>query len=143
ELAVLADINIEKFASAMFNAGSNLKNKTDKEIFYQDFKKFSVNGVNFGVGQINSMNAEELNEIKSKLNPYMKTALLEQGLDMLYFMLTNIVMESTELLCCGTGAKEQILDAFDLSQDTEMIKLTGVVSRKKQLIPNFVGSLQQ
>ncbi|MEG0109446.1 MAG: DHHA2 domain-containing protein, partial [Lachnospiraceae bacterium] len=119
------------------------KNKTDKEIFYQDFKKFSVNGVNFGVGQINSMNADELNDIKVKINSYMKTALVEQGLDMLFFMLTNIVMESTELLCCGMGAKEQIVDAFDLSQDTENIKLAGVVSRKKQFIPNFVGSLQQ
>jgi len=58
-------------------------------------------------------------------------------------MLTNIIQESTELLCCGNGAREQVLEAFDLSDDIEEIMLKGVVSRKKQLIPAFVISLQQ
>ncbi len=62
---------------------------------------------------------------------------------MVYFMLTNIVEESTELLCYGKQAKERVIEAFDLPEDTENIHLTGVVSRKKQLIPTFVISLQQ
>ena len=62
---------------------------------------------------------------------------------MVFFMLTNIIQESTELLCCGNGAREQVLEAFDLSDDIEDILLKGVVSRKKQLIPAFVISLQQ
>ena len=62
---------------------------------------------------------------------------------MVFFMLTNIIQESTELLCCGNGAREQVLEAFDLSDDIEEIMLKGVVSRKKQLIPAFVISLQQ
>ena len=41
------------------------------------------------------------------------------------------------------GAREQVLEAFDLSDDIEEIMLKGVVSRKKQLIPAFVISLQQ
>lgn len=143
ELAKIAKLNITEFASAMFNAGSNLKNKTAEEICYQDFKRFSANGIEFGVGQINSMNVDELKEIKGKLHPYMKTVLQEQGLDMLFFMLTNIIKESTDLLCYGNGAKEQVIEAFDLPEDTEDVKLLGVVSRKKQLIPNLVGSLQQ
>ena len=53
------------------------------------------------------------------------------------------VDEVTELLCYGKGAKEQVLEAFDLPADTEDILLEGVVSRKKQLIPTFVISLQQ
>ena len=64
-------------------------------------------------------------------------------MDMVFFMLTNIIQESTELLCCGNGAREQVLEAFDLSDDIEEIMLKGVVSRKKQLIPAFVISLQQ
>ena len=47
------------------------------------------------------------------------------------------------MLCCGNGAREQVLEAFDLSDDIEEIMLKGVVSRKKQLIPAFVISLQQ
>ena len=58
-------------------------------------------------------------------------------------MLTNIITESSELLCCGTEAREKILSAYDLPEDTETIMLKGVVSRKKQLVPTLVGALQQ
>ena len=143
ELAELAGVNIEVLAENMFQAGSNLKGKTTEEIFYQDFKRFTVGDVKFGVGQINSMNAEELNELRERLTPYFKEAANTQRLDMVFFMLTNIIEESTELLCYGKGAKEQVIQAFDLPSDTETIQLAGVVSRKKQLIPAFVVSFQQ
>lgn len=143
ELAEIAGIDMEELARNMFQAGSNLKGKTPEEIFFQDFKQFTVGDVKFGVGQINSMSAEELEEIKKNLLPYMSKAAYAQKLDMVFFMLTNIIEESTELLCYGKGAKEQVIQAFDLPGDTEDIYLRGVVSRKKQLIPTFVVSLQQ
>ena len=62
---------------------------------------------------------------------------------MLFIMLTNILEESTELLCCGNGAKKLVLDAFDLPDDTEKIYLKGVVSRKKQMLPTLASALQQ
>lgn len=143
ELAKITEIDLEELAQNMFQAGSNLKGKTDEEICFQDFKQFTVNDVKFGVGQINSMNPEELEEIKEIVTPYLEKAALKQKLDMVFFMLTNIVEESTELLCYGKGAKEQVIEAFDLPSDTDAIHLHGVVSRKKQLIPTFVVSLQQ
>ena len=84
-----------------------------------------------------------MSEIKERILPYLERASLTHRLDMVFFMLTNIVEESTELLCYGKGAKEQVMEAFDLPEDTEDIILSGVVSRKKQLIPTFVISLQQ
>lgn len=143
ELAKVADINMEELAQDMFQAGSNLKGKTAEEICFQDFKYFAVSDVKFGVGQVNSMNAEELQEIKECVLPYLESVANTQRLDMVFFMLTNIVEESTELLCYGKGAKQQVIEAFDLPTDTEEIHLLGVVSRKKQLIPAFVISLQQ
>ena len=143
ELAKIADINMEELAQDMFQAGSNLKGKTAEEICFQDFKYFAVSDVKFGVGQVNSMNVEELQEIKECVLPYLESVANSQRLDMVFFMLTNIVEESTELLCYGKGAKQQVIEAFDLPTDTEEIHLSGVVSRKKQLIPAFVISLQQ
>ena len=143
ELSELAGVNIEVLAENMFQAGSNLKGKTTEEIFYQDFKHFTVGDVKFGVGQINSMNSDELKELKERLQPFFKEAANTHRLDMVFFMLTNIIEESTELLCYGKDAKEQVVQAFDLPVDTEDIRLAGVVSRKKQLIPAFVVSLQQ
>lgn len=143
ELAKIAELDMEELSQNMFQAGSNLKGKTAEEIFARDFKQFTVNDVRFGVGQVNSMNSEELIEIKEIILPYLKEAALGRGLHMVFFMLTNIVDESTELLCYGKGAREQVIEAFDLTADTEDILLQGVVSRKKQLIPTFVVSLQQ
>lgn len=142
-LAQIADLDPEKLAAEMFNAGSNLKGKSAKDICFQDFKQFTVNDTVFGVGQINSLSAEELHEIKEKLLPYLDEARKEYQLDMVYFMLTHILNESTELLCCGTRAKEVVLEAFELPDDMDTIRLKGVVSRKKQLIPALVGVLQQ
>jgi len=143
ELAKIAKIDVQEYAKEMFAAGSNLKSKSPEEIFYQDFKKFTAGDLTFGVGQINSMNQDELESIKEKLVPYMQKAYLDHSVAMIFFMLTNILESSTELLYQGTGAKELILNAFKLDRDKEIIYLKGVVSRKKQLIPGLMISLQQ
>ena len=86
ELAAIAEIDMEELSRNMFQAGSNLKGKTAEEICFQDFKQFTVGDVKFGVGQINSMNADELGEIKGTLLPYMEKAALVQKVDMVFFM---------------------------------------------------------
>ena len=143
KLAETAGVVLEELAAEMFNAGSNLKGKSAKEICFQDFKQFTVGDTVFGVGQINSMSGEELEEIKKKLIPYLSQTREEHKLNMVYFMLTHILHESTELLCAGENAKETVLEAFELPDDMDPVILKGVVSRKKQLIPALVSALQQ
>ena len=142
-LAEIAGVEIEELAIDMFSAGSNLGSRTAKEVFYQDFKRFSVGGITFAVGQVNSMNSIELEELREKLLPYLPVALEETGVDMVFFMLTNIVKENTELLCCGPNASTLVHEAFRLPEADEIYFLKGLVSRKKQLIPSLVSALQQ
>lgn len=145
ELADIAEIQLGEYAKEMFTAGSNLKSKTDEEIFYQDFKRFTAGKASFGVGQISSLNEQELDTLKGRLLPYIVEAHKQQkGVDMMFFMLTNILDESTTLLCEGIGAKKMIMNAFhveDNSQESAVL-LPGVVSRKKQLIPAIGMALQ-
>lgn len=143
KLAEIAGVEVENLAQEMFNAGSNLKGKSAEEICFLDFKQFTVNDTVFGVGQVNSMSADELKEIRRIVQPHLEKARANHGLNMIFFMLTNIITESSELLCCGPEAREKILSAYDLPEDTETIMLKGVVSRKKQLVPTLVGALQQ
>ena len=142
ELAKIAGIEIESYAMDMFAAGSDLENKSPEEIFYQDFKKFTAGDLMFGVGQISSMSDKELDNIKERLVPYMKKALADHGVGMIFFMLTNILDESSELLYEGEGARELLNQAFKVSPDAEKVYLKGVVSRKKQMIPSLMLSLQ-
>lgn len=142
-LAHIAGINMEEHAAAMFNAGSNLRGKTESEICYQDFKIFNANGITFGVGQITSMNREELDEVKERLQPFLETARNDQNLNMVFLMLTDILKESTEIICAGEGSREAITEAYGLPSDAEKLFLAGVVSRKKQMIPILASYLQQ
>jgi manganese-dependent inorganic pyrophosphatase len=143
KLSEICGVEIEEFAVDMFGAGSNMSNKTPEEIFKQDYKTFTVNGFTFGVGQINSMNSIELEEIKAKISPYITEHLPNLPIDMCFFMLTNIVYEKTELLYFGEKSDELVREAFKLPKNQKSFELKNLVSRKKQLIPAFVAILQQ
>ncbi len=150
-LADIAGIDIEKYAMEMFSAGSNLKDKSDEEIFYQDFKRFTSGKVTIGVGQITSLNGDELDRLKGRMEAFMEKALENNGLDMIFFMLTNILTETTDLICEGQGALQLAGKAFH--KDIELLEeeglkepvlcLPGVVSRKKQLIPELMLAEQE
>ena len=142
-LALIAGINIEQFAKEMFKAGSNLKDKSPEEIFYQDYKKFiAEDEINFGVGQISSMDSDELAEIKERLVPFMVSECGRHGVTRVFFMLTNIIEESTELLYYGEGSEEMARIAFHMEPKDGVFDLKGVVSRKKQLIPALMEAAQ-
>lgn len=143
ELAEIAGINMEELAQAMFKAGSNLQGKSAEEICFLDFKQFTVNDTVFGVGQVNSMSAKELTEIKTQIESELDKIRKNHRLDMIFFMLTNIMTESSELLCVGPEAREKAISAFDLNGKSDTLYLKGVVSRKKQLVPAIVEALQQ
>ncbi|MEJ8741956.1 putative manganese-dependent inorganic diphosphatase [Mediterraneibacter sp. HCN-7094] len=143
ELAEIAGINMEELAQAMFKAGSNLQGKSAEEICFLDFKQFTVNDTVFGVGQVNSMSAKELTEIKTQIESELDKIRQNHRLDMIFFMLTNIMTESSELLCVGPEAREKAISAFDLNEKSDTLYLKGVVSRKKQLVPAIVEALQQ
>ena len=142
-LALIAGINIEQFAREMFKAGSNLKDKSPEEIFYQDYKKFiAEDEISFGVGQISSMDSDELKEIKERLIPFMVSECGRHGVSRVFFMLTNIIEESTELLYYGEGSEEMASTAFHMEPTDGVFDLKGVVSRKKQLIPALMEAAQ-
>ena len=142
-LALIAGINIEQFAREMFKAGSNLKDKSPEEIFYQDYKKFiAEDEISFGVGQISSMDSDELTEIKERLIPFMVSECGRHGVSRVFFMLTNIIEESTELLYYGEGSEEMASTAFHMEPTDGIFDLKGVVSRKKQLIPTLMEAAQ-
>ena len=147
ELAEIAGIDAETYAMEMFAAASNLKTKSDEEIFYQDFKRFTAGKISFGVGQISSLNEQELEQLQERLQPYLKKVHeMHPDVNMIFFMLTNILTESTLLLCEGNGAEAMIREAFHMEESKEnkgSVELPGVVSRKKQLIPAIVMALQE
>lgn len=143
ELAIIAGIDIEILAKNMFQAGSDFNHKTPEEIFYQDFKTFTVGEYEFGVAQLSAMSREELETVREKLKDYIVTVLNEKKLDMIFVMLTDIIEESTFLISAGENAEQMIQQAFTAKREENGYLLKGVVSRKKQLIPSLMAAMQE
>ena len=140
-LAAIAGIDVEAHATAMFNAGSRLGDKTPDEIFHIDCKRFKAEMKSLAVAQVTSVSRRELSRLRDRMLPYMQSLLPSSGMDMLFLMLTNIIDESTELLFVGHGAKQMVEDAFGVEADANNATLPGMVSRKKQLIGPLITAI--
>ena len=143
DLAIIAGIEIELLAKNMFQAGSDFNRKTPEEIFYQDFKTFTIGKYEFGVAQLSAMSKEELETVRIKLKTFLPGALNAHRLDMVFVMLTDILEESTLLLCAGEDAEPILKEAFSSAKEENGYFLRGVVSRKKQLIPALMAAMQE
>ncbi len=143
ELSKIAGVDYIKFAREMFRAGANLDNKSADQIIRQDFKRFSVGEKTIGIGQINAMDTEELENIREKVLPEFGKMRKETGLDMIFFLLTDIIGENSEVLFDGKEAQWTIENAFTcVPEDDSRALLPGVVSRKKQFLPAVLEIMQ-
>lgn len=151
DLAKLAGLDMDSYADAMFSAGSNLKGKTVEELFYQDYKRFTAGKLAFGVGQLTGTGRSELMALRQTLIPLMEQKLANSSdLTMLFFMLTNILTETTSLLCVGSSARQLAQTAFGEEphlkvewEDEHTVRIEGLMSRKKQLVPQIIMAIQE
>ncbi len=143
ELAEIAELQLDEYANEMFFAGSNISEKSAEELFTGDYKKFSIGDTTFGVGQVCCMDGDELAQVKEKIFEYMKEQYKAFGVDMLFFMLTDMMKPCTELLYVGDGAGALAENALGASANDGSVMLPGVVSRKKQVVPKLMMEITQ
>ncbi len=142
KLATIADIDIDEFATKMFTAGTSLKGKTPEEIFYQDFKEFKIGKFRIGISQVNTMDSENMDEIKQELLNYMNHQCSHKNFDLMIILLTDIIKQGSEVLFTGES-KELITKAFNVTSKASSVYLPGVISRKKQVVPPLSIAAEQ
>lgn len=142
KLGEIAGIDVEKYAMDMFGAGSDFGSKTDEEIFNLDYKRFNVGDVTYGIGQVSSVSKKELDDLKEQMLAYMEKVVANGEENMVYLMMTDILEESSELLCAGNGALSTACQAFGVEPGDRSVYLKGAVSRKKQIVPQLTAVLQ-
>ena len=138
-----AGVSIEELAAEMFAAGEDLTGESADDVFFADFKKFSQGDTEFGVGQGSYMSPENLEKAKELLQSYIQEAREKTGLSMIFYMLTDIRKESSILIYNGENAEELVEEAFGAKAAEGSVFLSGVISRKKQLIPPLVNTLRK
>ena len=142
ELAGIAEVDLKELAMSMFTAGSNLTGKTTEEILHQDYKKFDVGDKVVGIGQITSISKDELSGITAKMKKYMKDTEFADC-DICLFIMTDILDEGSGVLCKGSIAKQLCQVAFGKSFDDNYAYVEGLVSRKKQVVPELIRAMEK
>ena len=138
-LAKIAGVEIDAFASEMFEAGEKLDGKTPEEVFLQDFKVFMCGDVRFGVAQGSYMTRKNLKAAQKLLTPYLPEACGKQNVEDLYMLLTDVPKEESVVICTGRHADEMLRSGFEKGPEEDgSWTLPGVVSRKKQFIPALI-----
>ena len=112
ELARLAEVDLEEYADAMFEAGGDITGRTAADIFNGDYKIFDSGEIRFGVGQASYMTEKNRKASQALVGPYLPNALEKQGLDFLFYMFTDVRSSTTELLMAGEGAAALVEQAF-------------------------------
>ncbi|SDF55108.1 manganese-dependent inorganic pyrophosphatase [Thermoanaerobacter thermohydrosulfuricus] len=138
KLAEIANIDINEFGTEMFKAGTSLEGKTVEEIFYTDFKEFTINNYKIGIGQVNTLT--DAGKLKQDLINFMEKVKKDKGYDILLLMLTDIINEGSEILFVGNN-KELLERAFNVQIKNNSFYLPYVISRKKQVLPPIIKAI--
>ncbi len=141
-LSNLVEIDIEDFAHDMFKYGSSLKDKTVEDILFTDFKTFNLDNIKIGVGQINTVDIEELDNMKDELNILMEDFVIEQNYNLIMLFATDIIREGSYVYY-NEKAREIIENAFNMENLYQGCFIPEIISRKKQIIPNIVNVLEE
>ncbi len=143
-LAKIAGVDINEFASEMFEAGEKLDGKTAEEVFLQDFKVFMCGDIRFGVAQGSYMTRKNLLAAEALLQPYLEEARNKQNVEDIYMLLTDVPKEESVVISDGRYASEVLADGFETQPAEDgSFTLPGVVSRKKQFIPALMTAYQE
>lgn len=136
KLAVIAGVNLKEYGMAMLKAGADLGDLTPAQIAKTDSKPFSFGKYKAIVAQISVMDTADILAKKAELVAAMQELCRNEGYDMSLLMVTDIMEESTELVFVGEP-KQLIADAFGKDASGDSIYLPGVMSRKKQIVPQL------
>lgn len=144
KLAVIAGVSIDTYAENLFAAAEDLEGKTGMDILRQDFKMFVCGEKRFGISQGNFLTKTNLKKAGDMVLSSLREMRLENNLEDIYVMLTDIQSSTSYIICNGTDANRILQEAFPHASEEEgvPIRLDGIVSRKKQFLPKMMEAYQ-
>ena len=130
-MARIADISLEELGRAIFSAST--EGKSVEELLFTDYKEFHIAGHDLAVAQITCVDSASMLSRKEEFLKRMRKAAREKKLSMIILMLTDVLLEGTQILYIGDD--DTIHQAFNVMPKDNTAFLPRVMSRKKQVIP--------
>lgn len=141
-LAEIAGVDYQSYGLEELKAGTNIADKPEEELIDLDAKSFELNGQTARVAQINVVDLPEAMERKDSFLKAMEDASEAENYDLFMLLITNVLDSDSKALVVGNdNAKAAFEKAFGKVVDSE-IDLPGVVSRKKQVVPQLTEAFE-
>lgn len=140
-LSKIAGISASSLQEELINASDSILKKTDLELLYDDFKEFRIASSRVAVGQSQCKDSSEYFKIKDHFLKYLEETAVSQHYDLIVIMFTDPAGSGSYLL--STGKKDWVIhEGFqDVLTDDGFAK--GIVSRKKQVLPVIIDTLNK
>ena len=137
--ALAADLGVEidAYSSEMFEAKSDVSAFSDAELLRMDSKEYEVGGVNFRVSVLETTAPKIILDRKASLMETMPKIAGEDGVNEVLLFVVDILREEATLLVPNDLTKRVAEASFGAKVDGDTVVLPGIMSRKKQIIPNL------
>ena len=136
ELEKIAGIDIKEYGLEMLKAGTDLDDFSEEELINLDAKMVEKNGEKIVIAQVNTVSIEDVLKRQEKLEEAINNRVSKEGISLFVLAITDILNSNSELLVLGNKANVAEL-AFGEKLENNTMFLKGVVSRKKQILPNI------
>ena len=137
KLAAELGIDIAAYAADMFAAKSDVSAFSDAELLRMDSKEYAVEGTKFRVSVLETTAPSIVLDRKASLMNTMTTVSAEDGVDQVLLFVVDILNEEATLLVPNDMVKAVAQNSFGADVDGDAVVLPGIMSRKKQIIPNL------
>lgn len=135
ELSKIAEIDINTYGIDMLKAGTDLSDFSPEELINIDSKPFTTKGIKYQVAQVNTVSIEDVLKDKETVEKAMQNFMKENDVSLFVLLITDILENNSQIIVLG---KQEIAErAFNVKLENNMAYLEGVVSRKKQVVPNL------
>ena len=136
ELGKIAEIDVNEYGLEMLKAGTDLGDFSAEELINLDAKNLDKEGTKYVIAQVNTVDIQDVLKRQEELEGAMKAEIEKKGLSLFVLAITDILNSNSEIIALGQKA-EAVEKAFGVKLENNCVFLEGVVSRKKQLLPNI------
>jgi manganese-dependent inorganic pyrophosphatase len=137
DLAKDLGVDIASYAAEMFEAKSDISGFSDAELLRMDSKEFGVEGKKFRVSVLETTAPKLVLDRKDSLMASMTDVASEDGVDQVLLFVVDILNEEATLMVPNALVKTVAEKSFGVAVNGDTVVLPGVMSRKKQIIPNL------
>ncbi len=141
-LAEIANIDLQSYGLEMLKVGASTKDKTAEELLNIDAKSFAMGEHEVRVAQVNTVDIDEVLARQDELEQAINAETAQEGYALFVLVVTDILNSNSKVLALGQQ-QPAVEKAFNVALDQNTALLEGVVSRKKQVVPQLTAALTE